>query len=145
METILFVCTSNTCRSPMAAAFFNQLVPGDLNLKAYSAGMYTSGNVAPPSYAVVAAAELGVDISAHRSSMLSEKTGDHAKKIICVTAAHRDRLLEKYPQWRDKTFCLSSKDISDPFGGTLELYRKAAKQLYDAIENIIGEGMPHGA
>lgn len=140
METVLFVCTGNTCRSPMAEGFFRcQDGQGKTGLAAASAGLYTTGGMPASEYAVTAARERGADISRHRSRLLNRDILDNAKYIFCMTAAHYDHLLEQYPEAQDKAYLLADADIADPFGGDLMTYRIAADELYEAVRTVIAK------
>ena len=140
MDTILFVCTGNTCRSPMAEGFFrSQDGPGKTGMSAASAGIYTTGGMPASEYAITAAKERGADISKHRSRLLNRDILENAKYLFCMTAAHYDRLLEQYPEAEEKTYLLADTDIADPFGGDLMTYRIAAEQLYEAVQSIIAK------
>ena len=87
--------------------------------------------------AVTAAAELGADITAHRSRMLTPALAHEARYLVCMTGAHYDRLCELFPDCADKIFTLTQQDISDPFGGDLETYRRAAAEIDAGVRSII--------
>lgn len=138
METIIFICTGNTCRSPMAEGLFRQLGgEAETGLTAASAGLYTENGLPASANAVAAAAERGADISAHRSRQLTPEMVREAKYLVCMTGAHYDRLCELFPEARDKVFTLLPEDISDPFGGDLETYRRAAAEIDRGVRGII--------
>ena len=140
METVLFVCTGNTCRSPMAEGFFRcQGGETRTGLKAASAGLYTTAGMPASEFAVTAARERGADISEHRSRMLDEEILGAARYIFCMTAAHYDWLLEHHPEAQEKAYLLSEKDISDSFGSDLMTYRSAADEIYEAVRTIIAK------
>ena len=69
--------------------------------------------------------------------MLTAEMAQNAKYLVCMTGAHYDRVLEMFPQVEDKLFTLSELDISDPFGGDLETYRRCAAQIQKAVAHII--------
>ena len=138
MEQIIFVCTGNTCRSPMCVGFFRARGGEErLGLRASSAGLFTTDGLPASKNAVIAAGELGADISAHRSRQLTAEILDEIKYLVCMTGAHYDRLVEQYPQHEDKIFTLARTDISDPFGGDLTVYRHAAQQIDEAVDRLI--------
>lgn len=138
MDKIIFVCTGNTCRSPICAgAFKTRSGEERLGLHAESAGMFTSDGLHASKNAVIAAGELGADISAHRSRQLTPAMLAEAKYVVCMTGAQYDRLTEEFPQYKNKIFTLSPADIEDPFGGDLEAYRHAAHQIDQAMIRLI--------
>ena len=106
-------------------------------LTAASAGLFTQDGMPASQNAVAAAAELGADITAHRSRMLTPELARDARYLVCMTGAHYDRLCELFPDCADKVFTLLPEDISDPFGGDLETYRRAAAEIDKGVRSII--------
>ncbi|HIV96154.1 MAG TPA: low molecular weight protein arginine phosphatase [Candidatus Agathobaculum stercoravium] len=138
MDKIIFICTGNTCRSPMAEGLFRAHGGEDkTGLTAASAGLFTQDGMPASQNAVAAAAELGADITAHRSRMLTPELARDARYLVCMTGAHYDRLCELFPDCADKVFTLLPEDISDPFGGDLETYRRAAAEIDKGVRSII--------
>lgn len=138
MDKIIFICTGNTCRSPMAEGLFRAHGGEDkTGLTAASAGLFTQDGMPASQNAVAAAAELGADITAHRSRMLTPDMARDARYLVCMTGAHYDRLCELFPDCADKVFTLLPEDISDPFGGDLETYRRAAAEIDKGVRSII--------
>lgn len=139
MDSIIFICTGNTCRSPMAEGLFRAHGGEEqTGLAATSAGLFTQDGLPASENAVAAAGELGADISAHRSRMLTPEMAKNARYLVCMTGALYDRLCELYPDCADKVFTLLPADVSDPFGGDLETYRRAAAEIDQGVRSIIG-------
>ncbi len=138
MDKIVFICTGNTCRSPMAEGLFKAM-DGEqkTGLKAISAGIFTNNGMPASENAVIAAKELGADISNHKSQMLNGDIVNNAKYLVCMTGAHYDQILLKFPNASDKLFTLLPTDIDDPFGGNIDDYRKCATQIKSAVESVI--------
>lgn len=138
MDKMIFICTGNTCRSPMCEAFF-RLHDGTarLGLAAESAGLFTADGLPASENAVIAARERGATLEGHTSRRLTAQIAADARYLVCMTSAHYDRLLERYPQYADKIFTLDKTDLGDPFGGDLETYRRSAAQLDEAVERLI--------
>ena len=124
MDKIIFICTGNTCRSPMAEGLFRAHGGEEkTGLTAASAGLFTQDGMPASQNAIAAAAERGADITAHRSRMLTAEMAHAARYLVCMTGAHYDRLCQR--------------DISDPFGGDLETYRRAAAEIDAGVRSII--------
>ena len=139
MNSIIFICTGNTCRSPMAEGLFRTHGGEEkTGLTAQSAGLYTQDGLPVSENAVTAAGELGADISAHRARQLTPELAREAKYLVCMTGSHYDRLCELFPDCADKIFTLLPEDVSDPFGGDLATYRRSAAEIDKGVQSIIG-------
>src|SRR5438105_7417238 len=159
MKTILFVCTGNVCRSPMAEGIFRQVIQGRGNYRVLSAGLGAMEGQPPSSYAVEAVKELGIDISGQRSRMLTPGLVAEADYIFGMTHSHIDTVLLLYPFAAEKTFLLREfdetldqfeKDISDPIGGSYEVYLNCRDQIEQGIASLLRfleaeEGVPAAA
>src|SRR5262245_37896091 len=152
MKTVLFVCTGNVCRSPMAEGIFRHAVQRYGNFRVMSAGLGAMDGQPPSTYAVDAVRELGIDISSQRSRMLTPELVHHADYIFGMTHSHVDTVMLLYPQSAEKTFLLREfdetldtfeKDISDPIGGSYEVYVACRDQIEQGIASLlrfVGEG-----
>src|SRR5664279_6259993 len=147
MKTILFVCTGNVCRSPMAEGIFRQAVQGRDDYRVTSAGLGAAEGAPPSAYAVQAVKELGIDISGLRSRMLTAELVQQADYIFGMTHSHLDTVAMLYPQAAEKTFLLREfdetldafdKDISDPIGGSYEVYLNCRDQIEQGIASLLG-------
>lgn len=136
MKTILFVCTGNTCRSPMAEGIFNELVRrwriGDM--RGISAGLAAFAGDPPAENAVRVMAEWKIDISAHRSRPLTPQLLEEADAIVCMTPEHLEALRSVFSE--DRLFLLSH-GVRDPYGGDLCTYRRCADQIFDGMQELI--------
>ncbi len=138
MDKIVFLCTGNTCRSPMAEGLFRALGGEEkTGLHAESAGIFTVDGLPASEHARTAAAEMGADLSGHHSRMLNSQIVADAKYLVCMTGAHYDRVLAEFPQAESKLFTLLPQDVSDPFGGDLDTYRQCAEQIRTGVSAII--------
>src|ERR1051325_10522189 len=159
MKTVLFVCTGNVCRSPMAEGIFRYAAHGRGDYRVFSAGLGAMEGQPPSHYAVQAVRELGIDISAQRSRMLTPELVQQADYIFGMTHSHIDTVMLLYPQAAEKTFLLREfdetldtfeKDISDPIGGSYEIYLNCRDQIEQGIASMMnfiertdgGPGLP---
>jgi protein-tyrosine phosphatase len=148
---IIFVCTGNTCRSPMAEALMKQRVADrlqcttdeleDRNVMIMSAGIAaTSGGRASPE-SVQLMQERGIDISLHESQPLSERLVRFADLILTMTRGHRDAIVAQWPDAapRTKIVCRDNSDVSDPIGGPPDRYRRSAEQIDSQLSAWVNE------
>jgi len=147
---ILFVCTGNTCRSPMAGAFCRKYISEKLDCgideteprgyKITSAGVMAGLEMPASKEAVDICAAKGVDVSGHRSSVLTRVEIEESDYIFVMTKSHRDRILEVCPAARQKCMLLDEGgDITDPIGGGEGIYRGCAERIENALKKRLGE------
>ncbi len=130
---LLFVCSGNTCRSPMAEGIFNSF--GLDTCTALSAGItVVSEDFAHPD-AVAVCESKGIDISAHRSKPLTFDMVDSADKIVCMTDSHK-RVLVSAGVNEDKIIALS---IPDPYCRGREVYEECFKCIKNELKKLIFE------
>ena len=146
MKTVLFICTGNVCRSPMAEGIFRKAIHGRGDYRVLSAGLGALEGQPPSAHAVQAVRELGIDISNLRSCMLTPEMIDQADYIFGMTHSHVDTVLLLYPQAAEKIFLLREfdetldrfeKDISDPIGGSYEVYMDCRDQIEQGIASLL--------
>ena len=147
MKTVLFVCTGNICRSPMAEGLFRYATQGRTDCRAISAGVGAMEGQPPSPHAVRALKDLGIDISHQRSRMLTVDLVEQADYIFGMTHSHVDSVNLLFPQAAEKTFLLREfdetldefeKDISDPIGGSFETYAYCRDQIEQGIFSMLG-------
>lgn len=127
---ILFICTGNTCRSPMAAAFAEKM-----GLSAQSAGLSPFPGAPATKEAIRAAQRRGCDLSGHRARAVTVDMLHEAEKIYAMTESHARMLRMLSPENAGKIFVLSPP-VPDPFGGSDEDYEACAKTILRGLEMI---------
>src|ERR1035437_26092 len=146
MKTILFLCTGNVCRSPMAEGFFRHAVRGRGEFRILSAGLGALDGQPPSPYSVQAMKEIGMDISGQRSRALTADLVRSADLILGMTHGHVDTVQLLYPQVAEKTFLLREfdetlkpyeKNISDPIGSSYEIYVDCRDQIEQGIATLL--------
>ena len=136
----LFVCTGNTCRSPMAEALARDLLRDQAGVDVGSAGVFAGDGAAASEQAVDAMGRLGIDLSGHRSRALTPQMIAEADQVYTMTESHRRAVLAQNPEAEIKVQRLDPNgDISDPFGGPLEVYEETAAQIRRALEARLKE------
>jgi protein-tyrosine phosphatase len=148
---IVFVCTGNTCRSPLAEALCKKLLaerlgcaPEELARRGFlvlSAGLAAmmGGEAAPEAVAV--ARELGADLSRHRSQYLTDDLAALADYLIVMTQGHLRLLTGQYPELGPppRLLCPDGCDLADPIGCDEAVYRECAQQILHALEGFLPE------
>lgn len=143
---VLFVCTGNTCRSPMAEVIMQKHLADKLGttidqldqkgILVASAGIaaFPGGRAAPEAINILSARSL--DLAGHASQPLSDRLVEQADLILTMTSGHRDAILARWPEARDRVQTLScdGRDIADPIGGSEDVYRQCLEQIESEIK-----------
>jgi protein-tyrosine-phosphatase len=141
----LFVCSGNTCRSPMAAAIANAEIARRLripfesletvNVRALSAGVSARvGEPLTPEAADVLRS-FAVPVKPHAARSLTPELAQQAELIFCMTAEHRQRVIEMLPAVAGKTYCIDlQRDIEDPIGKGMPAYIACARRIQAAVQ-----------
>lgn len=141
---ILFVCTGNTCRSPMAAGLMNDIAKEkglDINAKSAGTFAWDGENVSKESVQVMK--EEGLDIGEHRSRLINKSLMEDADLILTMSLSHKEQLISKFGFLQGKIYTLKEyaygieEDIADPFGQGIRAYKQARDEIKDAIDKII--------
>ena len=146
----LFVCSGNTCRSPMAAAIANAEIASRLgvsfdtletvNVRALSAGVSARVGAPLTDEAAEVLRSLSVPVKPHAARNLTPELAEKAELIFCMTRAHREAVVEMLPAVAGKTYCLDVQtDIPDPIGKGMPAYVACALQIQRLIQLRLNE------
>ena len=141
-QSILFVCTGNTCRSPMCAAAVNGLAAYKDRFFAFSAGLSPVPGSPISENAVKALESVGIqpspdnDYKAHLAREVREADLASCDLAVGLTAAHAFHLVMAFPAYAGK-ICSFGRDISDPFGGDEEAYRRCLSDILRGLETLL--------
>jgi protein arginine phosphatase len=140
MINILFVCTGNTCRSPMAEAILRSKQNPQITVK--SAGVFADNNNEASKNTQKVLNDEGITLN-HQSSMLTREHIDWATYIFTMTTQHKTLVAERFPNAIEKTFSIKEfvedvqADVVDPFGGPVTIYRQTYEELNQLIEKLL--------
>ena len=146
MKKVLFVCTGNTCRSPMAEAIYNHIAAQrgfSGTHQAFSAGIYPVSGDPVTAGAVHAVKTLfGADLRGHASRLLEARDLKEAWLVLAMTRHHVESIRDGFPGLEDRVFTLKEfagydvrdQDIPDPFGTFDETYIACALEIFEAME-----------
>lgn len=149
IKNIMFICTGNTCRSAMAEGLMKKMLEdkGITNIKVCSAGLRAStGEYSTDEAIMVMKEEYDVNLLNHQSVNVKNTNIKDMDLILCATHAHLTTLEYMYPELAHRIFTIKEyaygpdvqdKDIDDPWGYPVDVYRKCAKEIYDALKLIV--------
>lgn len=143
---ILFVCTANICRSPMAAALFRARLqkerPDWQNWRINSAGTWAMDGQSAAPYSQQVMAERGLDISDHRARTVTRGMLARHDLILTMEPGQKEALQVEFPERASRVFMLSEMvgtmdPVKDPYGGPLEGYQKTS----DVLDRLFANGI----
>ncbi len=136
---ILFVCTGNTCRSPMAVMLFDKIATEQgLDVRLESAGLFAIEGESASSQAINALKAYDIDLSPHRSKAITAELLEKSDLILTMTEAHKMLIIPYAP---DKVYTLleyigTKGDIPDPYGGGARKYLECAEKLFCSLNSL---------
>ena len=132
---VLFVCSGNTCRSPMAQALFQEVcAQRGLPYTTDSAGLYARDGAAASDGAFFAMKERGLSLARHVAQSLTCSLASNARLVVTMGEPYRQQVLERCPWARVVAF---DPPIGDPFGSDLALYRETANELASRMNWVL--------
>jgi protein-tyrosine phosphatase len=145
VDRVLFICTANICRSPMAEAIFDALAEDrGLPLRAESAGTAALAGKPMAPEAVAALAEIGIYPEPHRARQVSGGMLEEAELVLVMTARHaaKVRQLRRDPPsgihvLPEYATGVPGDEIVDPYGYTITTYRNVLRQLYEYVGRVV--------
>lgn len=141
---VLFVCTGNICRSPIAEYLFRRRLGPNLHWEIGSAGLAAVDGLPASQTAIEVMNEIGIDLKPHRSREFTPELIDAATIILAMTGSQVLETKKRFPKARDRVHLLGSfsrdserKDISDPLGADIEVYRRTRDDIAGCLAGLI--------
>ena len=140
MKTIVFVCTGNTCRSPMAECMFRALVKNqglEDEFRIFSAGTYAASGAPASIGSLRAMHRRGLALESHKSQPVTRVLVEQANCVIGMAQSHIMQLRMMYPDCQTPMHAFDDPPISDPYGGTDADYERAACDIQRQLPALL--------
>jgi glycine hydroxymethyltransferase len=146
VKNVLFVCTGNICRSPMALGLFRRLLGNRKDIEADAAGVHAVRGQLPSIHAIEVCRSRGVDIGSFRSQPLTATLVERATHIFAMTCSHLETIHLLFPESMEKTFLLREfeepgatlwRDLPDPIGMGRNVYEECAACIENALPSVL--------
>lgn len=136
MKKVLFVCSGNTCRSPMAEKVFDKIAgERGVDASALSAGLYTDDGLPYAENSVKALKEIGIDLAGASRQITSALLAE-CDYVFGLTYSISTALVASYPQFSDKIYRFPV-EVPDPFGGDLVTYKRALLRITEGVTKVV--------
>ncbi len=146
MKSVLFVCTGNICRSPIAEGLFRSFLGNRKDIEVASAGVHAVRGQPPSLYAIEVCEAEGTDIRGFRSQPLTAELVDRATHIFAMTGAHLETIHLLFPKGAEKSYLLREfeepgttvwRDVPDPIGLGREVYEDCARTIKNTLPSVL--------
>ncbi len=144
VNSVLFVCTGNTCRSPMAEALLRHMLKNE-KIEIVSRGTNAWPGQPLSEGARQALVIAGVKVPSRRSKRLERQDVEKADLIFAMTENQRRSIMSEYPEAKSKTRLLAASDIEDPVGGSPSDYEKCRIEIQNALLDVLIKLKPEGS
>ncbi len=141
MVKILFVCTGNTCRSPMAQGLCQKYITENELIGQYgcaSAGLDVADGSPISDNAAIVMNEIGINMTSHRAKRVTREMMEQADVVYAMSATHRNMLRTLFPENSGKVQILGHP-IFDPYGQNLDFYRFSRDSLRDKVNRAMND------
>ena len=141
MKTVLFICTGNTCRSPMAECLFNALARTK-GVRAASAGLCAPDGAPASEGALFAMRRRGLSLEGHRARTVTRGLLEGADLAVCMGQSHLSALRARFPGLTTPIRAFDDPPVSDPYGGDAAAYERAACDIARQLPALLAALFP---